>query len=388
MNPVPTASDYRTLPLELEHQIIGQLDSLSDLEALRTCALVHTSWRTRAQSLLFEEVDLRYTHGPLFAKLLDDSPHIGPYVKILTVREGNGRKDYEPKFADEILPRIAPALDNLHTLSIEQAATNLSPSTRAALGACLGRSLRTLKLVHFLTDTMHDFIKFIIGFPLLENLELNGTACLDGDDSGPVTLAMPPSFNIKHLYVKWMGSYEDIFRWFIDVDNDRQLSVRSFEVELTPENGAVVGQFLRRVGPVLEEYTTSMRHIPMNSDIAAMVKEVSISSNTSLRKLILDSIIIYGGDASFTRSGWVPMLLEEATSPLLIDLEFRVWYRDTSDLRALKLPLLDGLLTSPKFPSLRRVVFTLYGSDHTDDGIAEIKTEMPGLAGKGALVFL
>lgn len=222
--------------------------------------------------MLFELVHLDRTCGHLFARLLDGSPHIGLYVKILAVWGVAAQRVYvyEPILVDETLPIIAPALVNLHTLDMNvQAWADLSPSTRTTLADCLGRSLRTLKLEsQSEMEINSDFIRFIIGFPLLENLDIRGPGGVGAVDATPITLAMPPSFRIKRLAVRWVDSCE-LLRWFLDMDIHPELSIRSLEVEVRPENKIIVGRLLRRLGPVLEEYTTHMQ-IPENFDIVGM----------------------------------------------------------------------------------------------------------------------
>ncbi|KII95188.1 hypothetical protein PLICRDRAFT_34024 [Plicaturopsis crispa FD-325 SS-3] len=395
MSNEPIASAHRRLPLELELEIVGHLvdpdfdPEVDDMVELRTCALVHSSWCSPVQALLFKVIWL-YDGicGPLFVKLLDGSPHIGSYVRELVVIDGREPTDDGDYFANKTLLSIAPVLVNLHTLDIMYAGLHLSPSTRATLAVCLGRSLRTLRLKHFGTETTKDFLDFMTGFPLLENLELESVGGLGANDTGPITLAMPPSFRIKRLVARWVDSCEKLLRWFSDMDTYPQLSIRSFEVEVTPDNGIAVGQFLRRLGPVLEEYKTSMFSIPTDADVTAIVDDISISSNTSLRSLTLYDLMIRRGGEESTRSvSWVPILLEQVSSTVLTDVELQVWYRNISDLDALKLPLLEKILTSSRYPALRRVIFALYRSKNTDNGVAEIETKMPALAEKGMLVF-
>ncbi|KII95194.1 hypothetical protein PLICRDRAFT_206016 [Plicaturopsis crispa FD-325 SS-3] len=383
INPAPIAGSdyYRTLPIELEHGILGHLQS--EPEALKSCALVCASWRSRAQSLLFEVVHLDRTGGHLFARLLDGSPHIGPYIKILVVWGVAAPRVYEPILMDETLPLIAPALVNLHTLDMTvQAWTriDLSPSTRTTLADCLGRSLRTLKLEsQSEMEINSDFIRFIVGFPLLENFEIRGPGGVGAVEATPITLAMPPSFRIKRLAARWVDSCE-LLRWFLDMDIHPELSIRSLEVEVRPENRIIVGRLLRRLGPALEEYTTHMQ-IPEDSDIVAAVKDTSPSNNTSLRKLTLDGLGIYD-----CHNDWQTVFLQEVSSPALSEVEFRVYFR--GDLRALDLPFLEKILVSPKFSTLKRVVFTLQGSPHgLDDIIADVRTKMSVLREKKMLEF-
>ncbi|KII95193.1 hypothetical protein PLICRDRAFT_693447 [Plicaturopsis crispa FD-325 SS-3] len=388
MNPMSVVSGDRRLPLELEHEIIGHLASPDpDLTSLRHCALVHTSLRPQAQSLLFRTVHLHPAYNAAFVQLLDDNPHIGPYVNILTVREGSEMSDDEPNFANETLPLIAPALINLHTLGIAEAEMNLSPSTRATLNTSFGHSLRTLMLEEFLVETPLAFIQFILGFPLLENLELCGRGWLGTNNKEPITLPIPPSFRLKRLSIRWVDLCEKLLAWFADMDTHPQLSIRSFEVlEISHKNAIAVGQFLRKIGPGLEKYTIGME-IHEHSDVVTIVKQASISSNTSLRKLVLGGLVIFDSRDVKIRSRWVPLLLEDVSSPTLSEVEFRVWYRSAADLHVLQLPLVENILTSSRFPALERVVFTLNGWDDADETKTEIHTLMPVLAEKGMIIF-
>lgn len=175
--------------------------------------------------------------------------------------------DFDPEIADETLPLIAPALVKLHQLEIISAVPSPNPSTCIALAESLGQSLRVLRLEQYATQTTVDFARFITSFPLLEKLVLMDFEALDESDTTPITLPIPPSFRIKHLTLRSVDLCGKFLRWFSEMDRHPQLSIRSFEVQITYENRIAVGQFLRRLGPVLEEYTISIRQFPIGSDV-------------------------------------------------------------------------------------------------------------------------
>lgn len=99
-----------------------------------------------------------------------------------------------------------------------------------------------------------------------------------------------------------------------------------------------------------------------------------------------------------SRRSWVAILLEEVSSVFLSEVEISVWFRSVAELGTLKLPLLEKILTSSRFPALRRVAFTLYRERNTDDDtvndgiadrdvLAEMRAKMPVLTERDILVL-
>ncbi|RDX43749.1 hypothetical protein OH76DRAFT_1183293 [Lentinus brumalis] len=117
------------LPIELCERVIEAIYSerfylVSEaLTTLARCSLICRAWRPRAQMILFTYVllkDKQMLHR--FAALLDSAPHLGRYVRTLSLRGHHHRPDSTVVLFPTVLRNRLPSLVRL-SIAEEQAAT-------------------------------------------------------------------------------------------------------------------------------------------------------------------------------------------------------------------------------------------------------------------------
>lgn len=132
------ATEAPRLPIELCEKVIEGIYSerfylVSDaLATLSRCSLVCRAWRPRAQMILFTYVllkDKEMLHR--FAALLDRAPHLGRYVRTLSLRGHHHRSDSIVVLFPTVLRRRLPSLVRL-SIAEEQAAPPDVPSEPSA----------------------------------------------------------------------------------------------------------------------------------------------------------------------------------------------------------------------------------------------------------------
>jgi hypothetical protein len=93
------------LPQELLEKLFELLDN--EQTSLRACALVHRSWTPSSQARLFRVVGVRLpSFWPRLCRLLEDSPHIRPFVLHLLLHAPFPEGPYAPPHPG-LFPRVA-----------------------------------------------------------------------------------------------------------------------------------------------------------------------------------------------------------------------------------------------------------------------------------------
>src|ERR1700691_832411 len=108
---------------------------------------------------------------------------------------------------------------------------------------------------------------------------------------------------------------------------------------------------------------------------------MSIASNSSLRTITFDGLVIYNQDSLSNTASWTSVILSQITSLVVEQVTFRIWYESTEDIEALHLDQVEEILRGRQFRRLRKIVFELNGKrlyhgtreEAHKDGILEIK---------------
>jgi hypothetical protein len=122
---------------------------------------------------------------------------------------------------------------------------------------------------------------------------------------------------------------------------------------------------------------------------------MSIASNSSLRTITFDGLVVYNQDSLSNTASWTSVILSQITSLVVERVTFRIWYESTEDIEALHLDQVEEILRGRQFRRLRKIVFELNGKrlyhgtreEAHKDGILEIKRRMKNLNALGLLVF-
>jgi len=160
---------------------------------------------------------------------------------------------------------------------------------------------------------------------------------------------------------------------------------------LTNDEVASVGRLLLNVGPALEHLELSLWSVRKHSSLQHM----SMASNSSLRTITFDGLVVYNQDSRSNTASWTSVILSQITSHVVEQVVFRIWYESITDIEALHLDQVEEILKGRQFRRLREVVFELNGKrlyhgtreDAHKDGMREIKGRMKILNALGLLVF-
>ena len=133
------------LPIELCEHIIESIYSerfylvSSALLTLSRCSLVCRAWRPRAQAILFTYVLLKDTAAlHRFAALLARAPHLGRYVRTLSLRGHHHRADSTVVLFPTVLRDRLPSLVRLSIAEAEAEPEHAQRETAASLPAGTG----------------------------------------------------------------------------------------------------------------------------------------------------------------------------------------------------------------------------------------------------------
>jgi hypothetical protein len=193
------------LPQELIDNIIDQLHD--NRPTLKSCALVCKSWLPCSRFHIFCHVSLQPPQNNIFGfakitncqrlyRIIETSPQIVPYIRDLTICEGNVYKAWMGR--ETTLPLLLRMLRNLRRLELERSASmrmanrDMPPNLRDSIMEVLRLpSLTELKLVGFVSDTPAKFLRMFRFCQNLKVLRLSHVVCADDgavdDNTGAIS---------------------------------------------------------------------------------------------------------------------------------------------------------------------------------------------------------
>ncbi|KAG1864236.1 hypothetical protein DFJ58DRAFT_773170 [Suillus subalutaceus] len=283
----------------------------SNLAEICNCSLVSRFWLYAARDHLWRHVRLGSgQRGNDFVELLQHYnsghestlPSFVPHVKHLFIRESRGGMSWDPKWLNAVLPTLAGALVNLHSLEAERITWEYlsSKSRDAFMKGFKGVRKLALRVCEFRTTL--DMIRVIGEFEDVEVLALDGVRC-EWDDipvdsevfvSRANDRAIPkPPRKLRELamrgactrhVLKWMGAAmkDDGGRVTVEVLRLGALGLKS---------APAVGKFLKMLG-------TNLKELHLGFDAAfiddgdEVVSHIDLGYNNVLREMHVYGLII------------------------------------------------------------------------------------------------
>jgi hypothetical protein len=238
------------LPQETVDEIIDHLND--DRRSLGACSLTCRTWVPSSQTHIFHIVYLALTRGERFTRLLDASPHIAKYVKVLDIQEGRARSNVEPKFVEDTIPLIEK-LTSLEELRVTM--VNFYELNAIAQSAFIQNfsSIRSLTLHCSKFGTFREFTMFLVAHPYIENLELQcsgweeyteGSAETYEADHGTPGFFLP----LRSISLTFPTSTTNFLNWLVSLYPILHITTICLP-NLTSQDIPAVSRLFRSLGP-------------------------------------------------------------------------------------------------------------------------------------------
>ncbi|KAH8077030.1 hypothetical protein BXZ70DRAFT_709032 [Cristinia sonorae] len=365
------------LPLELTDKVI---DCLHDNpSALRTCSLISRAFLRRSRFHRFRSVMLNARASEKFEKLLNESPGVGPYVRELHVSVSTFERT--PTWVDSRLPHIASKLPNVTTLHMRG-----NGEYRAAAVADL-TSVRELYLTHCEMYSMNEFVSIVGSFPHLQSVCLRDVLVGRSQALTPLAPKLKKSPKVLEfsssrldgpMFVDWLLAHD---LW--EVESLIMVPIQRIAIEC-------VGRFLRVASHSVKYMKIAMVALKSDTTFASEVRSnFGLSALKNLETLEFCSPALYATQygADDIAFHWVIQMLEDVSSPLK-HLAFSLWTGDQSAVTGEDWERITDLLKLPKFSSLRKITFHVWGRPGPTTIITEtIRSKLAELDEKGILSF-
>ncbi|KAF8583605.1 hypothetical protein K439DRAFT_1617400 [Ramaria rubella] len=380
----PSASICTVLPPELTDQIIDHLHD--DRLALRTCNLTCKAWTSSAKFHLFHDVKLDATSADALTCLLVTNPIVGIYVRCLDIQGGFSSYG-KPQYVNGVIPFIASRFIRLDTLRIENLRT-VYPMVQESILEHF-TTIRTLLLCGVTFFSFYRLTALLRALPRLEHLHLESIwwkeeTLFSPHYVFPISPACLRSISIDQtssLVLDWLASHYPV------------LPINTVIHTLTTKSDIPwLTRLLNVTGPALEHLTLCIYSIPnnlMTPQASDLARTSLLSSNTSLRTLVLDHIRLI--DPTSPLHTWIPVLLSQVNSSQVENVTFRIVWNDIHDIQSpapLDLEWIDDILTGARFSGLKWVNFDIAFCEKIgQEARAIIKRRMGKASGRGLLVF-
>ncbi|KAF8583590.1 hypothetical protein K439DRAFT_48905 [Ramaria rubella] len=381
----------RMLPPELILLIIDHLHA--DIHALRTCTLVSHAWLNRARFHMFRTVHLTPVNSKAFADTLSANPHVAFFIQSLNIRQKASQRNNKLCYLDNVISAIAPDLTRVETLRVETlrlSNLNLTHLRPMALEAFLTSFLavKSLLLSAVTFSKFHDFTRVLLTLHYLEHLELGHiwwSDTITRARAEDTTMHTAQSDHLRLRSISLSHTSCIVVAWL--VTHYHTISIKSvtnstmFSYDMHP-----MARMLGMIGPALEHLTLCLHSVstfPLTPH--EVLNSALISSNTSLRTITLDCIILI--DPFSPRYAWVPIILSQISSPYVEEVIFFLAWNRLKPLESFDLEEIDRTLARPLFGGLKRVVFRCSGYIDPSIGVRAITERMRVMGDRGLLVF-
>jgi hypothetical protein len=254
----PTYPTPSKIHSELADTIIDYLHD--DSRALASCSAVCRAWLPRSRFHLFEDILLEPSRLHLFDLLDSPLSTIAPYVRCLTLEEGQGRYSYEPKWLNNALPRLA-VFTAVESLKVDLARFDvLETETTKGLVSNF-RMLNNLHFWHVEFRTFSQLVDVLGECPRLVHLSIDSLSYQDKWDTPheghpEIKNSLPTSCAQKiplHLHTFDLGSCEKnaILYWLLSGNSCLVINTLRLKTVCLEETKAI-GAFVRTLESSLE----------------------------------------------------------------------------------------------------------------------------------------
>lgn len=238
------------LPQELTDIIIDFLHS--DLETLRSCSVVHSSWVRACRRHLYAAVTFR-TVGDLqsWTDVFPSAPSLhnpARYVRSLTLLEFRGLdlNNLDQSFFRDF--QTFNRVEHLCHSTLTIPPTLLLPGFYAQVRS----SVNSLELHLSSATKVTDLLHFICSFPSLEDLTLTGTGCwLEQSEGDTVKLPSLPPFTGALRLLKFNDSNGEFLTKFADLPSGIRFQFMELDIDPLQEYISV-SRLLLSCGSTLE----------------------------------------------------------------------------------------------------------------------------------------
>ncbi|KDQ58005.1 hypothetical protein JAAARDRAFT_206763 [Jaapia argillacea MUCL 33604] len=346
------------VPVELLDIIFSYL--WWDKTTVRSCSTVCKEWQHSAQRQLFTRVTVEDDIGcHRLANLFAISPHIPPFIRDIRIY---GLGDFQtramasasgallPIWRGEGLVTVVPFLKHLTSIKVLRfqylRKSEVKDQIWNHLASAFGY-IKTLKFVHADLQNTFSLLSFLDNHPLLDRLVLEDVKFVESGLVEPTfSPHLPHRFRIASVLVEPSRQNRSehhcglrLLQWSL---SNRHHQFRPSTVELfqlSVEHLAMVGRFIRHLGPVLEHLRVGMQDGVQDPIVCnAFIREVDLSPNTSLRSLHINESSRVFHTQSYAYSpqpllhDWLPPILARISSTNFLTFSLEVWTQNRNQL--------------------------------------------------------